>query len=352
MIGGLVQDEEVRVLQQKLQKSQARLFPAGQHGDGLVDVVSGEQKSPQEVSLGQVVMPGTQTLDLLPYGVLVIQVSRALLGEKGPLYVKSQADVPFLGGLFSAQKAAKGRLARAVDPYQGHPVPSFQHEVQIAEDLFPPVGHAQILSRQDGAPAPGAGRKMELHRFVVALQADLLEALQALDPALDLGRLAGLVPKPFDEFLSLFDFRSLEFHLFNQLFPALFPFGEIPSVVPSVECYGAPAQLRRLRSHLVQKPSVVGYGDEASIIVFEVSFQPLHALRVQVVRGLVQEEDGGAGQENRRQGDAHLPTPGKDRAGSLGGVGAKTKSPEHFFCLGFEGVAILQEKKGGHILVH
>ena len=60
---------------------------------------------------------------------------------------------------------------------------------------------------------------------------------------------------------------------------------------------------------LVQEPPVVGNGHQGAPVGGQVPFQPLHALRVEVVGGFVQEEDIGPGEQDRRQGNPHLPPP-------------------------------------------
>ena len=85
----------------------------------------------------------------------------------------------------------------------------------------------------------------------------------------------------------------------------------------------------------------MGDRDKGSPIVFKVAFEPLHALRVEMVRGFIQQQYLRFLQQQRGEGDAHLPPPGEGGAGSLRSAFGKAEPPENFLRPGAEGVAPL-----------
>jgi len=68
-------------------------------------------------------------------------------------------------------------------------------------------------------------------------------------------------------------------------------------VVPLPRNALAAVQLQDPAGHVVQEVAVVGDGDNGARVPLQVVFQPGHRLGVEVVRGLVQEQDVGPGEE-------------------------------------------------------
>jgi hypothetical protein len=71
----------------------------------------------------------------------------------------------------------------------------------------------------------------------------------------------------------------------------------------------AAIQLHDPPHHPVQEVTIVGDDDERPLPPVEEPLQPADRLEVQVVRGLVQEEQVGRREEKAREGDAHPPAP-------------------------------------------
>mmetsp|Transcript_2777 Transcript_2777/g.8936 ORF Transcript_2777/g.8936 Transcript_2777/m.8936 type:complete len:579 (+) Transcript_2777:2342-4078(+) len=71
--------------------------------------------------------------------------------------------------------------------------------------------------------------------------------------------------------------------------------------------------LHGLRAELVEELSVVRHDHHGDVYALEVPFQPLDRVQVEVVRGLVHEQQPGLLKENLPERDSHLPPPGEGR---------------------------------------
>ena len=86
---------------------------------------------------------------------------------------------------------------------------------------------------------------------------------------------------------------------------------QVGGVVALVGVGVAPVQLEDPLRHVVQEVPVVGDRDDGPGILLQVLLQPLHALRVQVVGGLVQQQQVRLGQQQLAQRDPAALSPGQ-----------------------------------------
>ena len=111
--------------------------------------------------------------------------------------------------------------------------------------------------------------------------------------------------------LQLLDFRLVLFVLLLLLLKAALPLLQEEGVVPAVELGFAVHDLdAALRDH-VQEVAVVADGEHRALEVQQVVLQPLHRVQVQVVGGLVQQEDLGVLQDQPGEVEAGLFPAGK-----------------------------------------
>ena len=64
--------------------------------------------------------------------------------------------------------------------------------------------------------------------------------------------------------------------------------------------------------HVIQEVAVVGDGDDRALVVAQVMFEPGHGLGVQVVGGLVEQQDVRLAEQEAGEGDAALFAAGED----------------------------------------
>ena len=190
---------------------------------------------------------------------------------------------------------------------------------------------------------------------------------QCLDAALRLTRLGGLGAKTLDE---AFQMRALALLLFKhrllhrQLGGALAL--EI-RIAASVELEHAGFDMDDMGDHRVEKIAVVRDQQQRAWVALEPAFQPDHRVQIEVVGGLVQQQQIGAAHQRLRQIQAHAPATGKCRhrlgevrvgkaqaVQQLGGAGARTitvdlaQTPMQFA----HQMTVIRSAGGGQIALH
>ena len=124
-----------------------------------------------------------------------------------------------------------------------------------------------------------------------------------------------------------------------QALKALLAGLEVGGVVALVQVHLPVVHLGHAVHHVVHERAVVADHHHGARVAAQKALEPLHALQVQMVRGLVEQEHLGVADEQLRQRDAHLPA-----AGELGGQAAQillleTQAEHDAAHLGFDGVA-------------
>jgi len=114
---------------------------------------------------------------------------------------------------------------------------------------------------------------------------------QSFQPALPSARLVVVLSaqKAADIVLLLFDIFILGFKFRQAAGVARFPLGQIGGVIAAVHFQGR-RHFPDLRSGLVQKVAVVGDDNHRAVPVPQPGFQPLHRGDIQMVAGLIQQQ--------------------------------------------------------------
>ncbi len=94
-------------------------------------------------------------------------------------------------------------------------------------------------------------------------------------------------------------------------------------VVPLEREAPAPVQLEDPARRVVEEVAVVGHGDDGAVVVLQEPLQPVHALGVEVVRRLVEEQEVRPGQQ--QAAERHAPPLAARERGDVGVVG---RAPE------------------------
>src|SRR6185437_14733679 len=135
VVGGLVQDEEVRARDDGARERQSPPLAAGERRHGLLDVLAREEEEPEQVARGWAGQAGAGR-DRVEGAVGVRQLERLLRVVAG-LGAVAEPDLAG-GGLAAAeQRLEQGRLARAVRPDQGDPLPALDGEVGALDERAP-----------------------------------------------------------------------------------------------------------------------------------------------------------------------------------------------------------------------
>ena len=192
---------------------------------------------------------------------------------------------------------------------------ALDHEIHVGENLV--LGGAGTVAlgyvRELGyyAAAWLGLREGEVNRLFFFRDFDALDLLQLLDAALDLLGLGGRIAKAVDEDFQLLDAVALRFvGGFELLFAGGFR-GQILIVVAGVHMQLLVPDLDDAVDGDVEEIAVVRDEDKGVGIAAQILFQPVAGFEIEMVGGLVEQEQIRLLQQQLGERDAHLPAAGK-----------------------------------------
>ena len=153
--------------------------------------------------------------------------------------------------------------------------------------------------------------------FLLRRQLDSLDLFQFLDAALHLLGLGGLIAEAVDERFEVLDALLLVAVGRFELRAALRFLREIAVVIAGVKIGAAVPDFEDLVHRDVQKIAVVRDQDEGVGIIFQILLQPVARFEIEVVGGLIEQQQIGLDQQELGQPDAHLPAAGKLLGGTV-----------------------------------
>ncbi len=290
VVGGLVQQQQVHALADQGGHGEPRPLAAGEHGDGLVHVVAPELELGQEAQHVLLGRQGDHRLDLLEHSVAGVQVLVVLV-EVAELHLAAQPGPAGDEGDLLGDGLQQRGLAGAVQAHDGQLLAPLDLEVLdgLEERLAIPAD-AHVVQHEGGVAAALGLGELELH--LAAVPQRLVDALElgqvgAAAPG-DLGVLPGDVAA--DVILLLADV---------VLLPLVVPLGDLQlllllldelGVVALVDAGAPQFDLQDAGGHAVQEVAVVADDGHRGPGVVQEALQPAEAGQVQVVGGLVQQQ--------------------------------------------------------------
>ena len=140
---------------------------------------------------------------------------------------------------------------------------------------------------------------------------DQLHPLQRLDPALRLARFGGLRAKALDVAMQVGAFALLALVqglLLRQTFGANAFEGRVAA---RVQRQPALLDVRDMADHGIEEVAIVGDQQQGAGIIAQPLFEPDHGVQVEMVGGLVEQQQVGAAHQRLRQVEPHPPAAGK-----------------------------------------
>ncbi len=232
-------------------------------------------------------------------------------------------------------------LPAPFDSHQRDPVAAFDDEADAAEDFLGAVALRRV-AEFGHHPAAGLGlRKREVDGLLILRRHfDFLHPLQFLDAALRLFGLGGLIAEAVDEGLQLAHAVLLVLVGGFQLRAALGLQLEIARVVPRIDLQLLVPDLDDFRDGDVEEVAVVRNQQERVGIGEEVLLQPVPRLEIQVVGGLVEQQQVGLLEQQLGERDAHLPPARKLLGAAVPVVLGEFEPAQDGAHLGFERISI------------
>ncbi len=235
------------------------------------------------------------------------------------LHRLSDLQLAGIGLLVPDQHAEEGGLARAVRADDAHDAAAGQDEVDVVHQQVLAVRLAQALGLDHQVAQARAGRNRDLGRLVALLRGLLLreQVLVVGEAGLALG-LAGAGGHAHPLELALQALGAVRLFLLFLGEPGLLLI-EPGGVVPLPGHAGAAVQLEDPARHVVEEVAVVGDGDDVALVLLQEALEPGHRLRVEVVRGLVEQQHVGGLEQQAAQG--HAPALAARQLGHVGIAG-------------------------------
>ena len=236
-----------------------------------------------------------------------------MLGVIGYAHVGAQVARTGSGRLQAGEDLHEGGLASAVGADERHVLAAVEFEVDVAIDVLVAVGLGHALQAHDHIAGAWRIGELKVDVLVAFGQDDelLFDLLDLADALLRLGGLGGLVAELVDEDLHVGDVALLGSALGAHLLQVVLALLKVAAVVAGVGGHAAVLERGDVVDAGVHKGAVVADDEHGTVVVGDKAAQPLDALEVQMVGGLVQKEQVGMAQEELGQRDAHLPPAGK-----------------------------------------
>ena len=240
------------------------------------------------------------------------QLLDLMLGEIADPQFAGGDDAAGLGCQLTREQPRQGRLAVAVAADQRHAVVGVDAQVQVRQ-------HGRTRHIADGDAIEHDERRLELlrarkiehDRRVPHGLGDRLHRGERLEPALRLARGVRLVAPAIDIGLQLLGLGLLLAAHRLGLRRALGPLPRKGVVVAAIERQPAALDMQDVVGDIVQKIALMAHHDEAAAIGFEEGLQPHGSLEIEVVRRLVEQQEIGLGEQQRRKRDPHAPAAGE-----------------------------------------
>ena len=310
VVGGLVQQQHVGPGQHHAGEHAPHLLTTGEHLHGLEDVVAGEEHPAQEApEVALVLVLGELAHPVQNVQVTVVEEGGVVLGEVGEGGGLAPLHGALVGLPLAGENLKEGSVGVLVVAYKGDLVPVAHDEGHLVQHLHAVHGLGHVGDEENVlAHFPVGG---EAHPGVAAggggqlLDGELVQQLAAGSGLLGLGLVGGESGDKLLEFLDLVLVALVL--LLDEVLHQLG--GLVPEVVVAhVHLDLVVVDVHDVGAHGVEEVTVVADHDDSAVVVQQEVVEPLHGGNVQVVGGLVQQQDVGVAEQGLCQQHLHLET--------------------------------------------
>lgn len=325
VVGGLVEDQQVRRIDGGEEQREPRLLPSRQPPHGGLGLIGHQPEARETGAQPRLALVGAQAHHMLERRLFDVEFVHLMLGEIADAQLRGADHPPLLRRKLAGEQLRECGLALAVAAEKGDPVVLVDPQAQAAEHGRAIVADRHALHRDDGRRqflGLGEGEDLPLRLFG---RRDRRHLLEHLHPALGLHRLRGLGLEPVDEALQVgpagllfLGFGGLHGallgHLAGELVVGAGPVGQLLLV-----------EMQDALHRAVQEPAVVRDDEHGVRIFLQVALEPERAFEVEVVGRLVKEEQVRLGEQDARQRHAHPPAAREVGAGAKLRLGVETQ---------------------------
>ena len=245
------------------------------------------------------------------YHLLVLTELQAILREIAETDGVADIEATAVGLLFAQQEFDEGRLSRAVASDDAHLLETCEVVVEVLEDSRHVLlassfadgseGFRHILALENLRADVDVGGLQAYLPFLDALFGDALEFVERILAVF------GFVSACLRHTAHPFQFCAIEIvgacHLGSHVVDALLAFLQVVAVVSAIGIKRLVVDFDDEIADTVEEVAVVGDHEQRLVAASEKAFEPLNHLEVEVVGGLVEDEQLGFGDEH--VGESH-----------------------------------------------
>ena len=312
MIGRLVEQQHIGWTHQHFGHCIPIALSAAQHTELLEDIVARKHEAPEQTPQLHYRHLRRRPRNVVQHlGVAVehlVLILRKVIRE----HVMAQLDRSRRGLLLPAQHPDQRRLTRAVRPHQGNSVSTINLKRHILQDRFDSSIRRRVLLREardldHGASARRRLRNRETDRGLLLWHHNPLNLFKLLDPRLHLLGLGRLRPEAIDKRLQIADALALILIRIHQLRLALFFLCDVLLIAAGVHVHPLIPDFANFAYRHIEKIAVMRDQHKGVLIVAQVIFKPVARLEIQVVRRLIEQQQGWLLEQQLGQRNPHLP---------------------------------------------
>ncbi len=313
VVGGLVENEKVRLLHQNRQKIEPSAFPSAKSRNLIVQHIVREEKTAQKRGVVHCVKHRVVLVELHPALVIVADFERF-----------APFDCASVASEFPSEKVYERALPDSVAPDDSDAVIALELVAEVAEVAVRSVVEAHVLAIYNlGSQTVGktgvSAEPLSAHPGrnsghidgfgTVDILGPLLEGVEGVNPVFGFAAAgAGSAPDPFQfpsEYVA--DLVGLGVPVRDSLVPLF----QVVLVVAPVGVNRSPVHLHHGVAHAVEEIAVVGYHQKGAPAALEVGFEVFDGVDVQVVGGLVHYEKVRLGGKHLAEGHPLDPASGE-----------------------------------------
>ena len=311
MVGRLVEEKQVRLLPYHEREREPGALAAGEPGDRRKRHVARKIEAAQEVAECLLARRAVEPPQVLERRLVRPQHFERVLRE-----VADPQSLAFLARARERRQEAGGelderRLPRAVASEQADPRARLDCQLEVREHRHAVVAGRGVLEDEHRIGAAGELAEVEIERRVDVCRCDPLHPRQRLQAALRLARLGRLRAEAVDERFEARDLALLagvERLLVRQ---ALGPRILERRVVAGVAAQSPVLEADDGRGDGIEKLAVVGDQGERALVAAEPALQPDDCIEIEVVRGLVEQQQVRRAHQRAREVEPHAPAAGE-----------------------------------------
>ena len=314
MVRGLVEHEQVVAARDQARDHRARPLAAREFAQHLLLLAAAEQERARHVArllLGELGAARTRrdgALQVLPDGERAVEVL-VRLTEPARVHLGTALDGAAVGLELAQQRADERGLAGAVGADHADAVAGRDEEVEGAEELALAELLGDLLGHEHRVAHARTARQADLHRVELDRTLHQLVALEALEARGTAAGLLGALARLVAQDVALLAADAVELLLVHA------HLGEVALgakrherlVVARIAAHLAFVDLLDAVHHAVEQATVVADDHHRALEgLGQEGLEPLAALDVEVVRGLVEHDHVGVLQQQARQAESRL----------------------------------------------